>query len=271
MSALTNSARATVIPSSAPTNGRDLGPAATGLALAVADADGDVGTRNRVRALVVAQGPIGASKLAELLDLTPAGVRRHLGALVTVGEIVERTAVSVGPRGRGRPAREYVATPAAQGHLPDGSAALAAAALTHLAAVLGPQAVEDFAEARVKAVEARYRDVVDAAGPDVAARAQALALALSADGYAASTRSVTAGSLTVLQLCQGHCPVQDIAAQFPQLCEAETRLIARLLGVHVQRLATLATGGHACTTHIPTVRISPEPTPSLPSGQEGPA
>jgi hypothetical protein len=42
-----------------------------------------------------------------------------------------------------------------------------------------------------------------------------------------------------------------VAAEFPQLCEAETRVISRLLGVHVQRLATIANGDGVCTTHVP--------------------
>ena len=42
-----------------------------------------------------------------------------------------------------------------------------------------------------------------------------------------------------------------MAAEFPQLCEAETEAFERLLGRHVTRLATLATGGGVCTTHVP--------------------
>jgi hypothetical protein len=42
-----------------------------------------------------------------------------------------------------------------------------------------------------------------------------------------------------------------VAREFPQLCVAETEAFSRLLGVHVQRLATLAHGEHVCTTHIP--------------------
>ena len=53
------------------------------------------------------------------------------------------------------------------------------------------------------------------------------------------------------QLCQHHCPVAHVAERFPQLCEAETEVFSRLLGVHVQRLATIAHGDGVCTTHIP--------------------
>ena len=48
-----------------------------------------------------------------------------------------------------------------------------------------------------------------------------------------------------------HCPVAHVAAEFPQLCDAETRVISRVIGTHVQRLATIAHGDGVCTTHIP--------------------
>jgi predicted ArsR family transcriptional regulator len=52
------------------------------------------------------------------------------------------------------------------------------------------------------------------------------------------------------QLCQHHCPVAHVAAEFPQLCEAETEAFSRLLGVPVRRLATIAHGDGICTTHV---------------------
>jgi len=60
--------------------------------------------------------------------------------------------------------------------------------------------------------------------------------------------------LTAIQLCQGHCPIQNLAAEFPVFCDKETEVFERLLGVDVRRLSTLANGGHVCTTHIPTGR-----------------
>jgi hypothetical protein len=33
------------------------------------------------------------------------------------------------------------------------------------------------------------------------------------------------------QICQHHCPVAHVAAEFPQLCEAETEAFGRLLGM----------------------------------------
>ena len=85
------------------------------------------------------------------------------------------------------------------------------------------------------------------AGDDPLARAEALAEALTAEGYAANASAIASGG----QLCQHHCPVAHVAAEFPQLCEAETAVISRLVGTHVQRLATIAHGDGVCTTHIP--------------------
>jgi predicted ArsR family transcriptional regulator len=45
-----------------------------------------------------------------------------------------------------------------------------------------------------------------------------------------------------------------VASEFPQLCEAETELFSKLLGTHVQRLATIAHGDGVCTTFIPQVK-----------------
>ncbi len=74
-------------------------------------------------------------------------------------------------------------------------------------------------------------------------------------GYAASVHEGPVGE----QLCQQHCPVAHVAHEFPQLCEAETEMISRVLGRHVQRLATIAHGDGVCTTSIPgsTSRTAP--------------
>jgi len=218
----------------------------------------DSGTRERVCREVLARGPVTASELADVLGITPPAVRRHLDLLVADG--LATTWDGDGPaarrRGRGRPARRFVLTDAGHAAMATAYDDLAAAALQFLAEVAGEDAVRRFATARAGSLTARYGPAVDAAGADPQERAGALAGALSTDGYAATTRPSPAGSASSstdagVQLCQGHCPVQHVAERFPQLCEAETAAFSELLGVHVQRLATLAGGAHVCTTHVP--------------------
>lgn len=210
----------------------------------------DIRTREHVLDLIIEKGPVTASTIAVKLGLTTAAVRRHITLLESAGQIVERTPVSLGKRGRGRPARHYVATDKARTSLPDGYSDLAVKALGYLGQVGGGEAIDSFAAARSREIERRYAPVVREAGSDPRMRAQALADALTQDGYAATVRDIGGGDFAV-QLCQGHCPIREVAGDFPQLCDAETHAFARLLDVHVQRLATLAGGEHVCTTHIP--------------------
>lgn len=208
------------------------------------------GTRDTILELIVERGPITAASLAKILYLTPAAVRRHIGVLEEDNLIeVHETGPSTKAR-RGRPARHYVATKDGQLQLTNEYSELASHALTFIRQSLGDDKVEKFATERSNELERRYSKDLDQVGEDPAARAKVLVKKLSQDGYAASLRSVGPRGMA-LQLCQGHCPVQQVAGEFPELCEAETQAFSRLLGVHVQRLATLAGGDHVCTTHIP--------------------
>jgi predicted ArsR family transcriptional regulator len=233
----------------------------------VSDGGSPEHTRDRVARAVLEHGPVTAADIACTLGLTPAAVRRHLDALEDAGQVRTREPLRTASRGRGRPARAYVLTDAGHASMTTAYDDLAASAMAYLAEQLGPGAIERFAARRVADLEQRYAPVVNAVGADVGQRTEALAGALAQDGYAASARPVTtpAGDIGI-QLCQGHCPVQHVAERYPQLCEAETEVFSRLLGKHVQRLATIAHGDGVCTTHIPGP-VSTEPVAPVSNGE----
>ncbi|NUT44356.1 MAG: transcriptional regulator [Thermoactinospora sp.] len=210
----------------------------------------DSGTRARVARLILEHGPITAAALGERLGLTPAAVRRHLDALEAEGMIEPRTMRPRGQRGRGRPAKLFAITDAGRSAFEHAYDDLAGSALRFLAERLGEEAVSDFARSQVNGLVERLEPVMSAVPAD--RRVQMLAEALSAEGYAASASKAKSGGD---QLCQHHCPVAHAAAEFPQLCEAETEAFAQLLGTPVQRLATIAHGDGVCTTHVSPVRI----------------
>ncbi|WP_433894453.1 helix-turn-helix transcriptional regulator [Streptomyces sp. CA-111067] len=238
---------------------------------------GERRTRNRVARSILDHGPSTAADLAQRLGLTQAAVRRHLDALAAEDVVEPREQRVYGSRGRGRPAKVFALTDCGRDAFDQGYDKLAADALQWIASAAGggesgEAAVSAFARARVAAQAERYRAAVEAADPEE--RTQALARALSADGYAATARSappqlhpggpaVPAGE----QLCQHHCPVAHTAEQFPQLCEAEAEVFSRLLGTHVQRLATIAHGDGVCTTFIPQAHLSAA-APQAPPEQE---
>ena len=209
-------------------------------------AESDASTRQRVARSILEHGPSTAAELADRLGLTAAGVRRHLDVLAEQGQVTARDQRVYGSRGRGRPAKVFALTDAGRSTFYSAYDELAVRAMEFLAAEGGSDAVSRFAASRIETLETRAREALSAAG-STSTPAQALAHALTAEGYAASVLPSAVGE----QLCQHHCPVAHVAERFPQLCEAETELFSRLLGVHVQRLATIAHGDGVCTTHIP--------------------
>jgi predicted ArsR family transcriptional regulator len=225
-----------------------------------------------VARLILELGPSTAATLGSRLGLTPAAIRRHLDNLIAEGLIETRTARTYGNRGRGRPAKVFVITDAGRSAFEHAYDDLATNALRFLAEAAGPEAIAEFARRQLADLERRYAPAV--AQGNLAARVQALAEALSADGYAASAGPAPAiggaggggvGSglpghgAAGEQLCQHHCPVAHVAAEFPQLCEAETEAFGRLLGTPVQRLATIAHGDGICTTHVTGTTHAAEP------------
>ena len=226
------------------------------------------GTRGQVARLILELGPSTAATLGGRLGLTPAAIRRHLDNLIAEGMVEVRTARTYGNRGRGRPAKLFVITDAGRSAFEHAYDDLATSALRFIAETNGPQAVAEFARRQVSELERRYAPVV--AQGELKPRVQALAEALSADGYAASTGPAPAiGPARAVgeQICQHHCPVAHVAAEFPELCEAETEAFGRLLGTPVQRLATIAHGDGICTTHVTcTERVTK--TPMSPEGSD---
>ncbi len=213
--------------------------------------ESDQPTRERVVRSILVDGPSTAAALAGRLDLTPAAVRRHLDHLMADGTVEARAARTPATRGRGRPAKVFALTDIGRDHFDQQYDDLALEALRFLSETAGEDAVRAFADRRMSFIEKGFAAaVVD--HPELTP-AEALATVFTDAGYAASVRTLpVVGERAGEQLCQQHCPVSHVAHEFPQLCEAETAAISRVLGRHVQRLATIAHGDGVCTTCIPS-------------------
>jgi predicted ArsR family transcriptional regulator len=210
----------------------------------------DQPTRQRVVRSILDNGPSTAAALAQRLDLTPAAVRRHLDQLLDEGALEAREPRSLAARGRGRPAKVFALTEVGRDGFDQQYDDLAVQALRFLDETGGEAAVREFANRRVSFIEERF-DRVSSDFPQLRP-VEVLAQVFTTEGYAAAVRDLPMGQ----QLCQQHCPVSHVAHEFPQLCEAETEAIGRVLGRHVQRLATIAHGDGVCTTCIPDTSIS---------------
>ncbi len=208
----------------------------------------DLSTRDAVARSVLENGPSTAVVLGERLGLTPAGIRRHLDLLVEDGVLEARDPHSALSRGRGRPSKVFVMTDSGRQQFEHSYDDLAVAALKFMSAQAGEHMIQAFANSRAEDIK-RKAEIAIAKRSH---KSDALASFLTEQGYAASIEVRANGE----QLCQHHCPIAHVAAEFPQLCEAETEAFSKVLGTHVQRLATIAHGDGVCTTFLPKLSNS---------------
>lgn len=215
----------------------------------------EVRTREVVARAILEGGPATAADLARRFKITAAGVRRHLDALVDEGILEARDphVRSVASRGRGRPAKVFVMTDGGREQFEHSYDDLAVMAIRFMSTSFGDAAIANFARYRADDLERRSseKSARENKAKSRSERIASLSKFLTKDGYAASVHRQKLGH----ELCQHHCPIAHVAAEYPQICDAETQAFAKVLGTHVQRLATIAHGDGVCTTFVPDLDL----------------
>lgn len=200
-------------------------------------------------------GPSTTVEVAAFLGLTGAAVRKQLDQLAAAGLVGSSERAPYGPaaldskRGRGRPSRVFTLTAKGRARFGEHQESLSLSAVKYLNNTAGSAGVRDFAATIAKDFVSRHNEITALA--TIEQRAMALIEALNQDGYAATE---TPGLYGSTQICQHNCPMSDVAAEFPAICEEETKAFSELTGVHVTRLATIAKGNPVCTTLVPHTR-----------------
>ena len=209
-------------------------------------------TRDLVVRAILERGPATAVELAERLNITPAGIRRHLDSLVSEGLLQSRDAhvTSTHSRGRGRPSKVFVMTDRGREKFENSYDDLAASALRFMSSNGDRSFVKKFAVERARELKKRAEGKMNLQlSRNLQEKSEDLAHVLSEDGYLSTVNHKAIG----VEICHHHCPVAHVASEFPEFCEAETEMLSELLGTHVQRLATIANGDGVCTTFVPTL------------------
>ena len=225
--------------------------------------DSDAGTRQRVLQIVAADGPVSAAELAAAArprargrPSPPGGPRGH-----RPDHRARRRSRAPGSRTPGAPLRRDRRGQAALSHR---YSEIASQALRFLAETAGPQAVAGLrgaAGSRPRAAPRRGRR----RGGRRRGRARARPRRRARRRRLRRLRAARSPGGAAMQVLPGPLPrAGRRRTSSPQLCEAETRAFSRLLGVHVQRLSTLAAGGHVCTTSIPAISTHAPHAPAHP-------
>jgi len=197
-------------------------------------------TADQILFLLKTRGPKTAQQLADMLELTSMGARRHLEAagekgLVTFEDVAEKV---------GRPSRRWLLTDAGHARFPDRHADLTLQLITQVRALFGEEGMNKLIGARELASEAFYREAIDDHAP-LKDKVNALALARDVEGYMAEVEEKGDGSLL---LVENHCPICAAARECQSFCRSELDVFQRVLGANckVERAEHILAGARRC-------------------------
>jgi len=205
-------------------------------------------TRDQLLTLLKKSEGLTADQLARRLGITAMAVRKHLTALERDGLIT----TSLQRRKIGRPARLYRLSERADTLFPQHYDSMLSEVLHDLEALDGPEKVELVLQRRVQRLGEQLADRLEQT-PTLRDRVRYLAETLDALGYCTSWEQLDSQTF---RLCQYHCPIRRVAAEFPATCEAEAELYRILLRAQVERQCHLATGDACCSYLIRASEIA---------------
>jgi predicted ArsR family transcriptional regulator len=196
-------------------------------------------TRRAVLDLLKRHGPQTVAQLGAALELSGAGVRRHLEDLERLG-LVQQSSRS---QGRGRPAYVYALTEMGHDLFPRNYHQLVAQLLEAAATELGPAAVERLFDHRQQELAELYAGRTH--GRALPELARALAAIQDENGYMADCRQTGEDRWLV---SEHNCAIARVAGTWPTACNHELALFRQLAGpeVAVERVAHIQSGDPVC-------------------------
>jgi DeoR family transcriptional regulator, suf operon transcriptional repressor len=211
---------------------------------------GPKGMRRSVLVELKRAQSLTAKQLAAKLGISLNAVRHHLKELE--GEALieyERR-----HHGVGAPAFAYRLSMAGQALFPRRYEATLTELLDHVVSREGRASAVAILEARYDALSRRLQH--DLVGATQAERMAAVAQLLSDEGYMAEG-TATSGSGT---LVEHNCAIQAVAERFPEICAAEARFLAAVLGAEVDRREHILSGCSACEYRVRFTETEPSGT-----------
>ena len=191
-------------------------------------------------------GRLTAKDLAARLGVSLNAIRHHLKELESQGLIqYERQ-----HHGVGAPAFAYGLTRAGQELFPQRYESTLTDLLDQVIARDGRDQAVAVLEERYVALTRKLQEQLGDAGP--AERMSVVTKLLSDDGYMAEAAVSHDGAT----LIEHNCAIQAVAQRFPEICAAEAKFLADVLGGEIDRRKHILSGCTACEYRV---RFSPPP------------
>jgi DeoR family suf operon transcriptional repressor len=207
---------------------------------------GHKGARGAVLAHLKRAQPLTVKELAGRLGLSLNAARHHLKELEAEGLVGYQRE----HRGVGAPVFAYRLTQAGEALFPRRYEETLNGLLDRIVELQGREAAVTLLQAYFGGLALRLRGELSGAPP--AERLRTVAQALSEEGYMAEGR----GDATAGTLIEHNCAIPAVAERFPEICAAEAKFLAEVLGAEVDRREHILSGCPACEYHL---RFTPAP------------
>lgn len=210
----------------------------------------EISTRRQILQLLRTEGKMTAQQLADKLQITSMGVRRHLTTLERDGLIQMQSR----RQAAGRPTYVYGLTDAGFETFPKSYDLLATQVLDVVRAMDGELRVTEIFAGRMEQMYEQFAPRM--VGKDLGERVRELAKIQEEAGYMACWEKVNGGFL----LKEQNCAIYRVACRFQDACKFELELFRRLLDADLQRVEHQVKGDLSCAYFIPEVSFQRRPT-----------
>ena len=183
---------------------------------------------------------ITAADLAERLGTSLNAIRHHVKEL-EADSLVEHDRCR---KGVGAPVFQYRLASDGEALFPRRYEETLMQLLRGLVEREGREAATAMLASQFDSLESRLADQLDGLSPDE--KLEVVTRALAHEGFMPEWRSTPDGGA----LMEHNCAILAVAEQFPEVCEAEERFLARALGADIQRRSHILEGCGACGYNV---------------------
>jgi len=207
-------------------------------------------TKQDILQYLLKQAQATAQELAEVLEVSPQAIRRHLKDLETEG-LIEHKAVQAG---MGRPQHVYQLSRKGRDRFPNRYEEFAVSLLDTLTETVGQDQVSSILRKQWERKAKEYRDRLGTGS--VAERVAKLVELRKSEGYMAEWYPVEPNHLNngngngvgpQFMLRELNCAISNVAESFPNVCGHELEMFAAVLpDCTVERTHWIINGEHQC-------------------------
>lgn len=201
---------------------------------------------DRIMMVLKMRGEATALVIAQELDITKEGARKHLLNLSSSGYIVAETR----SEGVGRPSTYYSLTEKGMAEFPDAHADVTVQLLQSVKNVLGENALNLLISDREKKVYNRYVKAMESKN-SIEQKLNVLTEKRTEEGYMAEWKKEG----DAYYFIENHCPICAAATECQGFCHSELNNFQQLIGqdYSIAREEYLIDGGKRCTYKISAV------------------